>query len=1054
MTFSALFFGCDTGGGSGDSSVKVTGVTISGTGVTSGAATIAIDGTLQLIATVAPNNATNKTVTWASSDDAIATVSAAGLVTGVAEGEATVTATAGGIDATVTITVTEPAKVESVIIKNGATEVTGQAINTRANGEIELTAEVSPSNVSNADKVVTWTSADSNIARVNAETGLVTGVAEGTTTITATTAGKKENDEEATASVTINVTTPKLVIFNQTGAGEGSGVGEGLATAGNVTDNMFNENNRLVVTNTSTASGWGTELNKVKGNTFVYLDIPLKAPFSVSARLKISSLHAAAGTDNGIFVGAFTDPTVDTTNADAANPETFIALMGINSATNGRRSVYGTRITTSDVTDNSAVGATQFTESTGQEYLYTVAQNTLDTYTIFVEDDAFNPPRSRNPYPVNRGPNNDQVFPALGEADNAVYLGFLVNGVVAEISNIVITQGSETVYEKPADPTPYPRVETVTITNSTGAEVEVEGLLQMTASVTPTGAYQGVTWSIDPEDAQYATINADTGALQGVDIGTAKVYATSIDNGADGMPVKSEAFSVTVKAKSELPRYRSWNFQELPAGWENNTANTTNTPYIQGMTLLAAMRNGGMSVVNNQVVPEGSDLSIGALKPNGAMANGFAVIESVEGPFGITLKYHANSSSANISRNPSIKIGEEGKSKLDPGTYTVVGAEWKEYWDSVAAINGTPSTGTSDPQTWFYNYEGTDNVDILLLASANPGLIFDVIISEPVPVVDVTGVTLDSTASVAVGKTVTLTPTINPNDATNKAVTWESSDGAIAEVNASGVVSGKAEGTAIITVTTVDGAKMATCTVTVSAPIAVTGVTLDSTTSVAVGKTITLTPTVAPDNATNKAVTWESSDGAIAEVNASGVVSGKAEGTATITVTTADGDKTATCQVTVTAAPPPVEAADKTWSFADDAWNTYFESYGSSDYKETSTVDDLTVIGGTGGVKFTTSNQTVNGTIYSKRLQLQGAGSTTNRAVSFDVAGACAIKVIAHSGNTGRKLRLSDGTDVVESEDVNAGAEYTIDYTGEGATLYLYSSSSGINLYTITIDYP
>ena len=89
-------------------------------------------------------------------------------------------------------------------------------------------------------------------------------------------------------------------------------------------------------------------------------------------------------------------------------------------------------------------------------------------------------------------------------------------------------------------------------------------------------------------------------------------------------------------------------------------------------------------------------------------------------------------------------------------------------------------------------------------------------------------------------------------------------------------------------------------------PVAVTGVTLDqSEAEVAVGKTITLTPTVAPSNATTKTVTWESDDEDVATVDG-GVVTGVAEGTATITVKTTDGNKTATCEVTVTAAPAAV----------------------------------------------------------------------------------------------------------------------------------------------------
>ena len=82
----------------------------------------------------------------------------------------------------------------------------------------------------------------------------------------------------------------------------------------------------------------------------------------------------------------------------------------------------------------------------------------------------------------------------------------------------------------------------------------------------------------------------------------------------------------------------------------------------------------------------------------------------------------------------------------------------------------------------------------------------------------------------------------------------------------------------------------------------VSGVALDKTSAeLQVGKTLTLTAAVTPDNATDKAVAWTSSNDAVATVDANGVVTAKAEGTATITATA--GGKTATCTVTVKAAP-------------------------------------------------------------------------------------------------------------------------------------------------------
>jgi len=87
-------------------------------------------------------------------------------------------------------------------------------------------------------------------------------------------------------------------------------------------------------------------------------------------------------------------------------------------------------------------------------------------------------------------------------------------------------------------------------------------------------------------------------------------------------------------------------------------------------------------------------------------------------------------------------------------------------------------------------------------------------------------------------------------------------------------------------------------------PVAVTGVSLPPTLSVEIGETKTLTPTITPDNATNKNVTWESEDTAIATVDNSGVT-GVSAGSTKITVKTVDGNKTAECTVTVLAAANP-----------------------------------------------------------------------------------------------------------------------------------------------------
>ncbi|MCL2369661.1 MAG: Ig-like domain-containing protein [Firmicutes bacterium] len=176
--------------------------------------------------------------------------------------------------------------------------------------------------------------------------------------------------------------------------------------------------------------------------------------------------------------------------------------------------------------------------------------------------------------------------------------------------------------------------------------------------------------------------------------------------------------------------------------------------------------------------------------------------------------------------------------------------------------------------------------------------------------IPVTGVILaTSVATLEIAGTYQLVATVAPATATNQAVTWASSDNAIATVGDTGLITAVSAGTATITVTTVAGGHTATFMVTVSPAITnipVAGVTLNETAgSVTVGGEITLTATVAPANATNQKVTWSSSDDAIATV-VNGVVAAMSAGTATITVTTVDGGHTATFAVTVNAATVPV----------------------------------------------------------------------------------------------------------------------------------------------------
>ena len=167
-----------------------------------------------------------------------------------------------------------------------------------------------------------------------------------------------------------------------------------------------------------------------------------------------------------------------------------------------------------------------------------------------------------------------------------------------------------------------------------------------------------------------------------------------------------------------------------------------------------------------------------------------------------------------------------------------------------------------------------------------------------------TGITLNkTTATVKIGEYTKLIATVTPSNAADKTVTWSSSNANIARVTQEGDVLGTANGTAVITATTSNG-KTATCTITVTpAGVEATGISLNtSSLSLNVNQTVTLTATVTPNNATDKTVTWATSNSSVATVQ-NGVVKAIAQGTATITATTSNG-RTATCNVSVSAGVP------------------------------------------------------------------------------------------------------------------------------------------------------
>ena len=276
-------------------------------------------------------------------------------------------------------------------------------------------------------------------------------------------------------------------------------------------------------------------------------------------------------------------------------------------------------------------------------------------------------------------------------------------------------------------------------------------------------------------------------------------------------------------------------------------------------------------------------------------------------------------------------------------------------------------------------------------------------------IIPVSQITLNKTeTSISVGNSETLTATVAPENAANKALTWASSDEAVATVAPDGTVTAVKAGAATITATAADGSgKSAVCKVTVTGDttppahehrygdwskdgtnhwhectdaacpkqsesikdkaahiydddadttcnicgyvrtvtpeiIPVSQITLNKTeTSISVGNSETLTATVAPENAANKALTWASSDEAVATVAPDGTVTAVKAGAATITATAADGSgKSAVCKVTVTGDTTPPAHEHRYGDWSKDGTNHWHECTDAACPKQSESIKD------------------------------------------------------------------------------------------------------------------
>ena len=420
-------------------------------------------------------------------------------------------------------------------------------------------------------------------------------------------------------------------------------------------------------------------------------------------------------------------------------------------------------------------------------------------------------------------------------------------------------------------------VASITIGQTT-AEMIIGETVQLTAIITPSNATEkSITWS--SSKLSVATISS-SGLVTAIAEGQSTVTASAGGKSATCTVIVSKGVVAVTSV----------------------TLNKTEIALIKGASELLIPTVNPADATDKTVTWTSSDAKVASVDSNGkviAIGGGSAVITAKAGNQQATCTVSVTVPVEGVSLDlDAVTIEEESSvtlvAKITPDDATTKTVEWASSNAKIAVVDANGKVtgmaiGTATITAKVADKQATCAVTV---------------VKKTIPV---SSVTLNKTElALYKGQTETLAATVKPDDATNKTVTWSSSNTDVATVDSNGKVVAVTAGSA--TISAKAGDKEATCAVTVTIPVET--VTLNKAElTIILGQEETLVATVKPDDATDKTVTWTSSNTAVATVDANGKVASVAVGTATITAKA--GEKTATCAVSVII---PVEsiALDKT----------------------------------------------------------------------------------------------------------------------------------------------
>ena len=873
-------------GKSGTSLVTVTKIPVSSVTVAPATKAMLVTQTFALTPTVKDsigNVVTDRPVSWGSNNTAVATVSSAGVVTAVAPGTAIITATSETKSGTSTITVS-PVPVGLVVVQPGHDSLTI--------GTSRQFAAVTEDSIGGVltGRAVTWGSSDPTTASVSA-TGLVSAIKLGTVTITATSEGKSGTSTVLVAKVPVGSVTvapaAKALLVTQTAALAPT-VRDSLGTI--VTDRVvtWGSNNIAVATVSTagvvtavtpgTATITATSETKSGTSTITVSLVPVSSvvvsPPSAGIRVSATTQLTATTRDSigGLLTGRVvtwgsSDPTVATVNSTglvtgvAAGTATITATS---EGKSGTSTITVTKIPVGSVTVAPPTKAMLVTQTFG------LTPTVKDSVGTTVTDRV-----------VTWGSNNTAVATVSAA------------GVVTAVApgTATITATSETKSGTSTITVSLVPVSTVAVTPP-AAGVRITGTAQLIATTKDSigGVLTGRTVTWGSSDPTVATVNAN-GLVTGVALGTATITATS-----EG---KNGTSTITVT--------------KIPVGSVTVAPPSKALLVTQTVSLTPTVTDSVGTVVTDRLVTWGSNntlvATVSAAGVVTAIAPGTATItatsETKSGTSTITVSLVPVSSV--VVSPPSAGIRVSATTQLTATTRDSIGGvltgrvvTWGSSDPTVATVNSTGlvtgvAAGTATITATSEGKSGTSTITV-----------------TKIPVGSVT--VAPPTKAMLVTQGFALTPTVRDtagNVVTDRVVTWGSNNTAVATVSAGGVVTAVAPGTATITATS--ETQSGTSTITVSlVPVSTVAVT-PPTAGVRITGTAQLTA-VTKDSVggvlTGRTVTWGSSDPTVATVNANGLVTGVALGTATITATSEGKSGNSSITVTkipvgsVTVAPP------------------------------------------------------------------------------------------------------------------------------------------------------